>query len=157
MKIERKFYDDAKKYYGEIWDELLKEKEMLSQEGREAEAQKLEADLQKIKHTCEEKSRHFRRESDESKLQQFRTLSKQALWLAEYLMLNIQIEEDNNNFCGKILLEADGLMIVYNTDMAAREILCNLFLYANEIYAGTSSGLCRAEFIFRLYEEVPIE
>lgn len=156
MKIEKRFYDDARQQCEEIWDALIKEKETLPKEEWEAEARALETDLQKIKNTCEEKSRRSRRESDERKLQQFRTLSRQALWMAEYLALNIQIEE-YDNFCGKIILEADGIMIVCNTDAAVRQILCSLLLHASEIYTGTSSGLCRMEFVFQLYRETPAE
>lgn len=156
MKYEKKYYDMAALQCEEICEELLREKARLTEEEWEAEAQALEDELEKLKRRCEEKSKTMKKEPDEEKKQAFKELSEGAIWMAEYLGLNITVDEPDE-FLGKIILEAKEFMLIYNSNRLAKKILCSLVLEASNVYVGASSDLCRMEFDFSLYREVALE
>lgn len=156
MKIEKRYYDIAALQCEEICEELLQEKERLTEEEWEAEAHAIENELEKLKRRCEEKSKTMKKEPDEKKRQVFQELSECAVWMAEYLGLNITVDEPDE-FQGKIILEAKEFMMIYNSNPLAKKILSCLIVEASDVYIGTSSGLCRMEFDFSLYREVAFD
>ncbi|MDO4340783.1 MAG: hypothetical protein Q4C91_22330 [Eubacteriales bacterium] len=84
MKIEKRYYDIVALQCAEICEELLQEKERLTEEEWEAEAHAIENELEKLKRRCEEKSKTMKKEPDEKKSLVFQELSECAVWMAEY-------------------------------------------------------------------------
>lgn len=156
VRIEKKYYDIASRECNEICAELIREKEELTEEEWEAEARATEADLEKLKRRCEEESRKWKKVPDEKKQKEFQILSDCALWLAEYMGLNIVVEQPDQ-FRGRIVLEAELFLMTCNTSHTVNEILCSLIQKSSQYCLSCSSGLWEMEFQFDLYREVPVE
>lgn len=157
MRIEKKFYDLAKAQWDEIEEEVHHEKERQTEAEREIEKLKSQEELQKIYQKGEEHARRWKRVPDARRIQLFQKITGQALWMAEYIGSNIIVEEKENSF-GKIILESGGFVLPSFEDRGISKVFSNLFLAADDTCVDLSSaGLCKMEFCFRLYQEIPAD
>ena len=176
MRIEKRFYDLAKAQWDEIEKEVRQEEESRTEAEREIEKLKTKKELQEIYRKGEEYASKWKRLPDEKQIQLFHRITKQALWMAESISCNITVEEKENSL-GKIILESGCFVLpslgnraihkVFSLESgcfvlpslgnrAIHKVFSNLFLAANDACVDISSaGLCKIEFCFCLYQEVP--
>ena len=156
MKIERRYFDLYQTEWNEINEEVRREKEALTEADREIEKEKMSEELQEIYHKYEEHIRRWKRVPDEKSIQLFQKISTQALRMAKYICCNITVEDEKGTL-GKIILEADSFTLPSLEDRTVNQLISNLFLTADDAFIGqTPAGLCKMEFWFQLYKEIPI-
>ena len=157
MRIEKRFYDLAKAQWDEIEKEVRQEEESRTEAEREIEKLKTRKELQEIYRKGEEYASKWKRLPDEKQIQLFHRITKQALWMAESISCNITVEEKENSL-GKIILESGCFVLPSLGSRAIHKVFSNLFLAANDACMDISpSGLCKIEFCFWLYQEVPAD
>ena len=155
MRIDKRFYDLAKAQWDEIEKEVRQEEESRTEAEREIEKLKTKKELQEIYRKGEEYASKWKRLPDEKQIQLFHRITKQALWMAESISCNITVEEKENSL-GKIILESGCFVLPSLGNRAIHKVFSNLFLAANDACVDISSaGLCKIEFYFWLYQEVP--
>lgn len=155
MKIEKRYFDLYKSECNKFVEEVRQTKENLTKAEREIEKKKMKEELQRIHHKYEEHIHNWKTVPNEEKLQQFETISLQALHMAKYICCNIIIEEEKN-ILGKIILEAECFILPSQENRIDNKVISNLFLAADDAFIdNTSSGLCKMEFWFQLYKEIP--
>lgn len=156
MRIEKKYYDLYAAEWNEITKEIHQKQNALTEAERELEKKKTSAELQEIYRRYEEYTRNWKRIPDENRIQMFQKLSAQTLWLAEQISCNIVVENEKDTF-GKIVLEAECYTLASSGDRSFNKVFSNLFLTADDVFIGeTPDKLCKMEFWFHLYEEIPI-
>ena len=155
VRIERKFYDLEKAQWDEITEEVRREEENCTEAEREANKRKAQEELQKIFRIGEAYANTWKRVSNRRRIELFQKLAEQALWMAEHLSCNIAVEAKENSL-GKIALEFECFVLTSFGERETRAIFSDLFLAADDIYMDVSSnGLCRMEFCFELYQDIP--
>ena len=141
MRIEKRFYDLAKAQWDEIEKEVRQEDESRTEAEREIEKLKTRKELQEIYRKGEEYASKWKRLPDEKQIQLFHRITEQALWMAESI----------------IILESGCFVLPSLGNRAIHKVFSNLFLAANDACVDISSaGLCKIEFCFWLYQEVPV-
>lgn len=157
MVIEKRFYDLAKAEWDEIAEEVRQEEENRTEAEREIKERQAKKELQEIYWKGEEYASRWKRVSDEKQIRLFQKITEHALWMAGRISCNITVEEKENSL-GKISLESDGFVITSFGSRAVNTVFSNLFLTADDVYAGVSpAGLCKMEFCFRLDREIPAD
>ena len=157
MIIEKRFYDLAKAEWDEIAEEVRQEEENRTEAELEIREQKARKELQEIFRKSEEYASRWTQVPDEKQIQLFQKITEQALWMAERISCNITVEEKESSL-GKISLESDGFVLTSFGSRAVNIVFSNLFLTADDVYVGVSpAGLCKMEFCFRLYREIPAD
>lgn len=156
MRIEKKFYDSAEQECREIFEKLHREREALTEKEYEEKVRADEESFEKLKTRCEEESRKWKKEADKKKQEAFQILTDSALWLAEYMGLNIVIEQPDQ-FWGKIVLEAEICVFTYNSSEDVKEVLCSLIEQSSQFFISCGSGLWEMEFQYDLCREVPAD
>ena len=156
MRIEKRYYDMKKKQWDQIVKKVQEEESQLTETEREAQIRKRNLGLQEIYRKSEERAKRRKKIINEEKVRQFHTIVQGALWLAEYTKVNITVNTESE-FHGEIVLEAADFIIPCVYDSAVKEIFGSLFITSDDIYVGYSSGLCKMQFLFDLYEEVSLD
>lgn len=157
MKIEKRYHDLAKEEWDEIMEEVRAEEESRSEDGKKIAAQNSALMLGKIFQKYDEYAQSRKLVPDPDRMQRFRELSADALYVAKFLGCNIIIE-DGEGSLGKITLEAESFIMPHSADHHLNHILSSLFLWASDVFVSVDpSGLCKIELLYSLYKEIPTE
>ena len=117
MRIERKFYSDAKKLQDSICRNIEAEAHAATAEMRVAESAKLREDSQRLYSIYQETTRSDPQPQRAIKWPQFCRLVEKALWMAECCSLDI-LAEDLVNGRGRIRLETAYFALLENAEPA---------------------------------------
>ena len=157
MRIEKRYYDLDKKEWDEIMEEVRSEKEERTPEEEKMAAQNAAIVLGELLKKYDESAQDRKQVPDPDRMQRFRELSADALYVAKFLGCNIIIE-DGEGSLGKITLEAESFIMPHSADHHLNHILSSLFLWASDVFVSVDpSGLCKIEFLYSLYKEIPTE
>lgn len=125
MRIERKFYSDAKKLQASICRNIEAEAHAATAEMKAAESAKLHEESQRLYSIYQETTRTTSRPQRGIKWPQFCRLVEKALWMAECCSLDI-LAEDLVSGRGRIRLETAYFALLENADPALQDVWTEL-------------------------------
>ena len=132
MRIERKFYSDAKKLQASIFQKIEDEDRASTAETKAAEHAKRREESQQLYSIYQETTRNNSRPQRGIKWPQFFHLVEKALWMAEYCSLDI-LAEDLISGRGRIRLETAYFALLENADPALHEVWLELCKNSDEM------------------------
>lgn len=136
-------------------EEVRSETEERTPEDEKMAAQNAAIMLGEILQKYDESAQDRKQVPDPDRIQRFRKLSADVLCAAKLLGCNIIIEDDQNSL-GKITLEAKSFILPHSKDHHLNQIFSSLFLWSSDVFVSAEpSGLCKIEFLYTLYQEIP--
>ena len=132
MRIERKFYSDAKKLQASIFQKIEDEDRASTAETKAAEHDKRREESQRLYSIYQKTTQEHPRSQRTIKWPLFCRLVERALWMAELCSLDF-LAEDMVSGQGRIRLETAYFALLENADPALHEVWLELCKNSDEM------------------------